>query len=1049
MPKNIFPSFEIGPTFNPLSREISEDYLVEESSHVLKLIALAELPEDSLERIQGTAGTLIQKLREIRFSRGGLDAFLMQYDLSSEEGITLMCLAEALLRIPDTDTADKLIQDKISKGEWEHYLGKSDSMFVNAATWSLMLTGKILNPEKSSSKFKETLRHFLANNSEGVIRSSVRQAMKILGRQFVMGETIAEAQTRAKKQERMGYRFSYDMLGEAAKTEKDALYYLEEYRSAIHAIGKAAAGRGPVSTSGISIKLSALYPRYEIKQYEKVHDVLYARTKVLCKMAKDYDINLTIDAEEADRFEINLSLFERLAVDPELKDWTGLGIVMQAYQKRTYAGLEWLQKLALKTHRRFMVRLVKGAYWDSEIKRAQVDGLSDYPVFTRKIYTDVSYIACAKWILAHPDQFYGQFATHNAYTLSVVLELAKGRKDFEFQCLHGMGDTLYDQIVGKEHYDIPCRIYAPVGTYKHLLAYLVRRLLENGANSSFVNRIIDESQSIASLTQDPVTLAKTLAGQGNTKIPLPPDLYAPRKNSSGLNLSAMNVLNDLRTIYQKNGQMTYHAKPITSAKGEFSSSREVKSPADPNDILGTVTEASSDMAREAAVLSAQAFPAWTNTSAHQRADILRKFANLLETHQEELMLLTIRETGKTWGNALGEIREAVDFCRYYAEMGERYFAKPLKMQGPTGEDNQLVLSGRGPILCISPWNFPLAIFVGQITAALASGNTVLAKPAESTILIAHRAVGLLQEAGLPKDVLQLLPGKGSVVGAALVEHPHIRGVMFTGSTETAQFINRTLAAKTGPIIPFIAETGGQNCMIVDSSALPEQVVRDAINSAFDSAGQRCSALRVLYLQEEVAEPILEMLIGAMKELSVAHPAKFATDVGPVIDLAAKKTLLAHVETLGQSAKILYQCELPSTLKGTFVPPTLIELKSINELSREVFGPVLHVIRLKAKAIQSVIDAVNSSGYGLTFGMHTRIEMRARDIAQQVHAGNIYINRNTIGAVVGVQPFGGEGLSGTGPKAGGPYYLLRLATERCISIDTTASGGNASLMSLEN
>jgi RHH-type transcriptional regulator, proline utilization regulon repressor / proline dehydrogenase / delta 1-pyrroline-5-carboxylate dehydrogenase len=1035
------------PLFPILSKAISEHYLVDEKSHVLKLIALADLPEERLERIRQTAGKLIQKLREVRMSRGGLDAFLIQYDLSSEEGIALMCLAEALLRIPDSDTADRLIQDKISKGEWEHHLGKSDSMFVNAATWSLMLTGKILNPEKSGGKFKETLKNFLVNNSEGVIRNSVRQAMKILGRQFVMGETIEEAQTRAKKQERIGYRFSYDMLGEAARTEKDALYYLEEYKDAIHAIGKAAGGRGPVATSGISIKLSALYPRYEVRQYEKVHDVLYERTKLLCQMAKDYDINLNIDAEEADRFEINLSLFERLAMDTDLTGWTGLGLVMQAYQKRTYAGLEWLKELAIRTKRRFMVRLVKGAYWDSEIKRAQIDGLSGYPVFTRKIYTDVSYIACAKFMLGNPDQFYGQFATHNAYTLSVILELANGRKDFEFQCLHGMGDTLYDQIVGKDNFDIPCRIYAPVGTHKHLLAYLVRRLLENGANSSFVNRIIDESQSISSLTQDPVSLAKAFEGEPNRNIPLPRRIYGQRKNSIGLNLSSMEYLNQFGSMIQKQAGITYQAGPLTNAEGALCEAFSVKNPGHSSDIVGQVREASPELAKASVELAKSTFLSWSTTSAHDRAELLRKFADLLEAHTEEFMLLTVREAGKTWGNALNEVREAVDFCRYYAEMAEQLFGAPIQMPGPTGEKNSLFLAGRGPIVCISPWNFPLAIFTGQITAALAAGNTVLAKPAETTVLTAYRAIELLYEAGFPKDVVQLLPGAGSVIGSALVSHPDVRGVMFTGSTEVARLINQTLAAKEGPIVPLIAETGGQNCMIVDSSALPEQVVRDAITSAFDSAGQRCSALRVLYVQEDIAETIIEMLIGAMRELKVDNPMKLTTDIGPVIDAEAQKMLQSHIKKMNQSAQVLYQCELPKKLNGTYVPPTLIEIKSLSELSREVFGPVLHVIRFSAKELNRVIEDINATGYGLTFGLHTRIDLRAQAIAHQIHAGNIYINRNTVGAVVGVQPFGGEGLSGTGPKAGGPHYLLRLATERCVSIDTTASGGNASLMSL--
>lgn len=1038
---------KLAPRIPVFSKEITDAYHGDEKLYVGKCIKAAELPPERIKKIQKLATKLIKNVRDSRLKRGGIDAFMMQYDLSSEEGIALMCLAEALLRIPDADTADKLIQDKISKGDWESHAGKSDSTFVNAATWSLMLTGKLVNPNQSTNKIKNALKSFLTNNTEGVIRKAVRHAMKIMGKQFVMGETIKSAQTRAKKAERMGYTYSYDMLGEAARTDKDALFYLQEYRDAIHALGKLADDKGPIANAGISIKLSALSSRYEVNKFDDVHDVLYARAKELCLLAKEYDLNLNIDAEEADRFEIDLTLFERLALDKDLDGWAGLGTVMQAYQKRTLYALEWLRKLAVKSNRRFMVRLVKGAYWDYEIKHAQVEGLAGYPVFTQKVNTDVSYIACAKLMLGNPEQFYCQFATHNAYSLSTILEIAGVYKDFEFQCLHGMGDTLYDQVVGKDNLDVRCRIYAPVGTHEHLLAYLVRRLLENGANSSFVNRIVDENLPISELVKDPIAEAIELGAGPHPKIPLPRDIYGDRINSKGMDLSAGDVLHSLSDDIKGLWDKKYKVGPITSAKITKGEIVESINPANISEVVAEVASADDATVNLAVAEAVKAFDDWTNTPATVRSNILRKAADLLEENMNELMLIAVREAGKTWANAVAEVREAVDFCRYYANMGEKYFAESIQMPGPTGEDNQFYLSGRGPIVCISPWNFPLAIFLGQVTAALASGNTVLTKPAAQTSLIAHRAVELLIEAGVPKNVIHFLPGGGRTVGAALVAHPDIRGVMFTGSTEVAQGLNQVLAAKDGPIVPFIAETGGQNSMIVDSSALPEQVVRDAVNSAFDSAGQRCSALRVLYIQDDVAESTMEMLVGAMQELTVGDPADLENDIGPVIDAGAQKGLNAHIKKFKAAGKLVYQCPLPKDLKGTYVAPTLFELDSISELVREQFGPILHVIRYKAKDFQKVIDAINGTGYGLTFGLHTRIELRAAAVTKQIKAGNLYVNRNTVGAVVGVQPFGGQGLSGTGPKAGGPYYLLRLATEHCISTDTTASGGNASLMSL--
>lgn len=1035
---------------NELSDAISKAYRCDEASHLKTLIESTPFSDIQVRHIQQYATRLVNNVRQSRLSQGGLDAFMAQYDLSSFEGITLMCLAEALMRIPDNSTADKLIKDKISRGNWSAHLKQSDSLFVNAATWSLMLTGKILDPSKwPEGKLKSSLNQFLNNNSRFAIRRATRQAMKIIGKQFVMGESIGDAMKRAKKFERHGYRYSYDMLGEAAHTDADAIHYLKSYADAIHYIGKKSRGKGPIKSPGISIKLSALHPRYEIAKRDRVLTELYDRVKSLCIIAKKYNIGVTIDAEEADRLEISLEVIEKLSLDDALSDWNGLGLAVQAYQHRAFYVIDWLVSLAKKSNRRLKVRLVKGAYWDSEVKLSQVEGFDGYPVFTRKNHTDISYLACAKKMLANTDVIYPMFATHNAYSLAAILEMAGVYRDFEFQCLHGMGDTLYDQIVGNKHNNIPCRIYAPVGTHKHLLAYLVRRLLENGANSSFVNRIVDENMPVEALLEDPVALAKTNSLQPHPNIPEPQYIYgAQRMNSKGLDLSNQTTLNELKEQMSQFASKQIHAKPLISGhEANKDNIEDVHNPAT-GDVLGTVINANlADV--EIAINNAKlAFDSWDKTPAFERANMLEKMADLLEENMANLLAIAIAEAGKTLANAVNEIREAVDFCRYYACQCRQLFSNPTDLPGPTGERNQLSLHGRGPFVCISPWNFPLAIFLGEVTAALAAGNPVLAKPAEQTPLIAYLAVKLLHQAGIPKDVVQFLPGTGATVGATLTNSNDIAGVVFTGSTQTAHTISSALASKGGAIVPLIAETGGQNCMIVDSTALPEQVVTDVVSSSFDSAGQRCSALRVLFLQNDIADTVIEMLTGAMKELSIGDPSLLKTDVGPVIDQRAQEGLLAHIERLKKDAKLIHQNEVPSDLTGTFVPPTAFEIDHINVLTHEVFGPVLHIIRYEEKNLDDVINQINGTGFGLTFGIHSRIQEKVDYVTARIKAGNIYINRNTIGAVVGVQPFGGEGLSGTGFKAGGPHYLLKMATERCVSEDTTASGGNASLMSLD-
>lgn len=1036
--------------FSPMAY-INQNFLADEKTLVKKLEQQLKLSEAELAEIQLATEATIAIARQAKLKKGGVDAFMKQYDLSTIEGIVLMCLAEALLRIPDKHTADKLIEDKVLQGNWSAHLGQSDSLFVNASTWSLILTGKILKPaELTSSKLQQTLKRFLKSSSESSIRNTIGYAMKIIGKQFVMGEDIQQALQRARKREALGYRYSYDMLGEAAMTDFDAKQYTKAYAEAITEL-KAHCNRSLHDNPGISVKLSALHPRYELAQLDKVLTILYPRLRDLASQAKEANINFTIDAEESYRLEISLLLIEKLCQEPDLQGWNGLGLAVQAYQKRAPAVINWLAEASTRYNRQFMVRLVKGAYWDSEIKLAQSLGLPGYPVYTRKPYTDLAYLVCAEQLLANAKAFYPQFATHNAHTLATILTLSKRyHGEFEFQCLHGMGDALYHHIVSNKLIPQTCRIYAPVGTYKHLLAYLVRRLLENGANSSFVNRLTDENLPIAELAIHPQNKVKMLQAKPHPDIPLPLHLYGDtRLNAKTIDIRNSQELIRLSQQLQSQPHTSWHAQPQGALfNGKVGGSiRQIINPAQKTQALGQVTDTDPLQVDAIFATANKGFQAWHQTPVAHRAAILRKIAEDLETHFEVFIQIAILEAGKTLANAIAEVREAIDFCRYYAEQAEKLFSLPLNLPGPTGERNQLELQGRGVFVCISPWNFPLAIFLGQITAALVAGNVVIAKPAEQTSYIAYRAIELCHNAGVPKDVLFCLPGTGENIGAALIQHADVAGVMFTGSTQVAKLIQRTLAEKPGPIVPFIAETGGQNCMIVDSSALPEQVVRDVVTSAFDSAGQRCSALRVLYVQEDIADTVIDMLKGAMAELTVGNPQWLNTDIGPVIDAEAQQGLMTHIAQYAKEQ--IFQTPITEETKqqGFFVAPTAIKLESISQLSKEQFGPILHIITFKAKDLAKVIEAINSTGYGLTFGIHSRIESTIKEVTSQIKAGNIYVNRNTVGAIVGSQPFGGEGLSGTGPKAGGPHYLLRLVTERTTSTDTTASGGNTSLMTI--
>ena len=999
-----------------LRARITAAYRRPEPECLPPLLDLAAVPPDAARRIASTARELVERLRG-KGSAGGVEGLIHEYALSSQEGVALMCLAEALLRIPDSPTRDALIRDKISTGDWRAHLGQSRSLFVNAATWGLLVTGR-LTETSSETGLSAALTKLIARGGEPIIRKGVDLTMRLMGEQFVSGQTIDEALANSREREARGFRYSYDMLGEAAATAADAARYLADYEGAIHAIGRHAAGRGPREGPGISIKLSALHPRYSRPKRERVMLELLPRLKGLALLAKRYDIGLNIDAEEADRLDLSLDLLEALALDADLAGWSGLGFVIQAYSKRCPFVVDWLIDLARRAERRLMVRLVKGAYWDSEIKRAQVDGLADFPVFTRKSHTDVSYIACARKLLGAPDAVFPQFATHNAQTLATIMKLAGADfrpEQYEYQCLHGMGEPLYEEVVGPDKLGRPCRIYAPVGTHETLLAYLVRRLLENGANSSFVNRVADERVPVADLVADPVPLVRAAhpIGAPHPRIARPPDLYAPtRANSLGIDLSDESSLAALAEAVIESTRIAWTALPTGGGGG---APRPVVNPADHRDIVGEVREAVPAEIEAALATAAATAPTWAAISAAQRSACLRRAAEGMQARMPVFIGLIVREAGKSFANAVAEVREAVDFLRYYASEAERTLA--------TDRHEPL-----GPVLCISPWNFPLAIFTGQVAAALAAGNAVLAKPAEKTPLIAAEAVRLLHEAGIPPGVLHLLPGDGEV-GAALVGDPRVQGVMFTGSTATARLIRRQLAGRlteAGQPIPLIAETGGQNALVVDSSALPEQVVADVIASAFDSAGQRCSALRILCLQEDAADRVLTMLRGALRELEIGNPDRLPVDVGPVITAEARDAIRQHVETMRVRGHVVEALPLPpETGHGTFVAPTIIQIDRIADVEREVFGPVLHVLRYRREQLDTLIETINASGYGLTFGLHTRIDETIARVLDRIAAGNVYVNRNIIGAVVGVQPFGGCHLSGTGPKAGGPLYLGRL------------------------
>ncbi|HDR1546047.1 TPA: bifunctional proline dehydrogenase/L-glutamate gamma-semialdehyde dehydrogenase PutA [Pasteurella multocida] len=1004
-------TYQLLPKLTSLREPLSQHYRIDETTLVQKLLSDAEIPSDLQTKIQQLARKLVENVRNARQNASGVDALMHEFSLSSQEGVALMCLAEALLRIPDKATTDKLIRDKISKGNWRSHIGQSPSMFVNAAAWGLLITGKLVSTH-SEQQLSSSLTKLIAKGGEPLIRKGVEVAMRLLGKQFVTGETIEQAIKNGEKRFQQGFRYSYDMLGEAALTEEDAARYYQDYVDSIHAVGQRSSGLGVYAASGVSIKLSAIHPRYSLSQHQRVIDELYPKVKQLFLLAKQYDIGLNIDAEEADRLDISLDLVDRLLADPDLAHFNGIGLVVQAYQKRCTFVIDYLIEQARKHQHKIMVRLVKGAYWDSEIKRAQTDGAEGYPVFTRKVHTDVSYIACAKKLLAAQDVIYPQFATHNAQSLATVYHLAQG-KQFEFQCLHGMGETLYDQVVGKHNLNVQCRIYAPVGSYKTLLAYLVRRLLENGANSSFVNHIVDDSIPVEALILDPVQKAKETEGTMHPKTPLPRDLFAGKRvNSKGYDLTDALQLQQLQNSLTELSHTEYEAYPLLeNTTAPTGKPRLVFNPAKRAMLVGKVIDAREEDVEQAFENALRHKDNWANTPVEQRAVILEKMADLMEQHMPQLFDLAVREAGKTLNNAIAEVREAVDFCRYYAQE-----ARKLGNENPP----------RGIVVAISPWNFPLAIFIGEVCSALVTGNVVIAKPAEQTSLMAHFAVKLFQQAGLPIGVLQCLCGSGKVIGEKLVSDPRVDGVIFTGSTNTAKRINQNLA-KHNKLIPLIAETGGQNAMIVDSSALAEQVVLDVLNSAFDSAGQRCSALRVLYVQHDVAPHILTMLKGAMAELKVGNPQHLTTDVGPVIDEMAQKRLLQHIETMRTVAKDCYQVPVDPEMQqqGIFVPPTLFELENLHHLKHEVFGPVLHVVRFHASEFNQVIAQINSTGFGLTSGIHSRIDESINHWLEQVHAGNLYVNRNTVGAVVGVQAFGGRGLSGTGPKAGGPFYLQRL------------------------
>ena len=1019
-------------------------YAPDDAALIRSFIAETHLDEAAERRLDARATRLIAAIRSRAGGIGELEDFLREFALSTREGLALMVLAEALLRVPDAATQDRLIEDKIGSGNWDSHTGRGGKPFVAASIWALGLTSRIVYPGDTAERLVAGLVKRLGKPA---VRTATRQAMRVLGHHFVLGQTIGEALGRARAMEKQGYRYSYDMLGEGARTAADAERYFEAYAGAIAAIGKSAGTGALPDRPGISVKLSALHPRYEAVKRERVLKELVPRLIDLARAAKAHDLNLTVDAEEADRLELSLEVVAAVLADPSLGHWDGFGLAIQAYQKRAHAVVDWVGEIAAALDRRMMVRLVKGAYWDTEIKRAQERGLADYPVFTRKPATDQSYLACAHRLLKLRPRIYPQFASHNALTVASILELAGDPPGYEFQRLHGMGEALFTALC-EEDKAVAARIYAPVGGHRELLAYLVRRLLENGANSSFVAVVGDTDVPVESLLRRPAVLLEGGSRVRHSRVALPRDLYAPdRRNSMGLELGSAAELAALLAGVSAAGEAPREAHPLIAGGKAQGRARPVVSPVDGKTIVGNVVETAVESIPEVFAAAKGGFATWSRTPVAERAAALDRLADLIEGERDALVALLARESGKTLNDGIAEVREAADFCRYYAARARLLF-EPETMPGPTGESDRLIRRGRGTFVCISPWNFPLAIFLGQVAAALAAGNAVVAKPAEQTPLIASLAFELLHQAGVPLAAAQLVPGDGTI-GAVLTAHPDVAGVAFTGSTEVAWAINRALAAKNGPIVPLIAETGGINAMIADATALPEQLADDVVTSAFRSAGQRCSALRLLCLQADVADRVLEMIVGAAGELSLGNPSDPTTDIGPVIDAEAKANLDAHVAAMRAApfAAICFAGTAPK--EGTFVAPHIIELDSPARLTREVFGPILHVVRWKPSERDTLVAAIAATGYGLTLGIHSRIDETVQTVIDALPVGNVYVNRNMIGAVVGTQPFGGSGLSGTGPKAGGPDYLPRFALEQVVSVNTAAAGGNASLIAMED
>ncbi len=1010
-------------------------YAPDDGLSATRLLELSGLSREQDARIDRRASLLIAAIRANDDRLGGVEDMLREFALSTKEGLALMVLAEALLRVPDARTADQFIEDRLGQGDFVHHETRSSAFLVNASAWALGMSARVIQPGETP---QGTIGRLTKRLGAPAVRAATRQAMRLMGSHFVLGETIEAALARAHTPRPT--RHSFDMLGEGARTAADAARYFNSYASAIDAIGRSAGDRPLPDRPGISVKLSALHPRFEALSRARVLAELVPLLIDLAQRAKAFELNFTVDAEEADRLELSLEVIAAAFSDASLQGWDGFGLAIQAYQKRAEAVIDHVHELARTLNRRMMVRLVKGAYWDTEIKRAQERGLDDYPVFTRKAMTDLNYVACAQKLLTLRPRLFPQFATHNALTVATLEELAGDTSGFEFQRLHGMGEALYAQL-SADRPGLATRTYAPVGSHRDLLAYLVRRLLENGANSSFVALAADDAVPAATLLRRPAEIIGTASDARHKKIPLPRDLYQPqRRNSRGVEFGERAALTALLTAIAAE-TASVAAAPLIDGQTRAGTARPIVSPIDPATSVGSVVDPTPEQAGAAVTAARMGFFCWSRTPAAGRADVLERAADLLEQRRAHFIALLQREGGKTLDDALSELREAVDFCRYYAAEGRKLFCGET-MPGPTGESNLLELRGRGVFVAISPWNFPLAIFLGQVTAALMAGNAVVAKPAEQTPLIAMEAVRLLHEAGVPVSALHLLPGDGAI-GAALTAHPDIAGVVFTGSTEVARAINRALAAKDGPIVPLIAETGGINAMIVDATALPEQVADDVVTSAFRSAGQRCSALRLMFVQDDVADRMIEMISGAARELAVGDPRNIATQIGPVIDGEAKQHLEAHIARMKKEARVHFAGVAPS---GNYVAPHIFELADATQLTEEVFGPVLHVVRYPADRLDRVLQSIERTGYGLTLGIHSRVDDTIEAVIGKLPVGNIYVNRNMIGAVVGVQPFGGQGLSGTGPKAGGPHYLARFATEQTVTVNTSAAGGNAALMS---